>query len=152
MYLQNDSETLARLRARDSWVAQVAGKSSPPAGPTRPADYDQTVTQIKRRIQNLTKDGVDARETDQIQRLRKRLKQYQERFAEREAPVVNESATQAGQEEWIEEAFLRTVTRFPTDPERERSRQYLAESENPAEGLRDLLWALINTKEFIVNH
>jgi hypothetical protein len=52
----------------------------------------------------------------------------------------------------IEEAYLRTVNRFPTEGERDIAAAYLQDSDNPREGLRDLIWTLINTKEFIVNH
>lgn len=50
----------------------------------------------------------------------------------------------------IAEAFLRTLSRRPTTAELERSRQHLGS--DPVEGLRDLLWALLNTREFITNH
>lgn len=51
------------------------------------------------------------------------------------------------------EAYLRTLGRPPTVAEKTRARRYLEEDvESPAEGARDLLWALINTREFILNH
>jgi len=34
----------------------------------------------------------------------------------------------------------------------EIAKKYLAESRNSLTGLRDVVWALINTKEFITNH
>lgn len=45
-------------------------------------------------------------------------------------------------------AYLRTLTRLPDDRERSLAVQHLTENRD---GLRDLMWALINTKEFIVN-
>ena len=56
------------------------------------------------------------------------------------------------QDEWIAEAFRRTLSREPTDEERNRAARHLATAEEPADGLRDLLWALLNTHEFITNH
>lgn len=50
------------------------------------------------------------------------------------------------------DAYLRTLSRLPDDRERSTARRHLEESGLSASGLRDLLWALINTKEFIVNH
>lgn len=52
----------------------------------------------------------------------------------------------------IEEAYLRCVSRPPTDRELERCRQYLRAAPNASTGVRDVLWALLNTKEFITNH
>lgn len=52
----------------------------------------------------------------------------------------------------IAEAFLRTLSRRPTPAELARSRTYLAETGEVVDGLRDLLWALLNTREFLTNH
>jgi len=53
---------------------------------------------------------------------------------------------------FVQMAYLRTVSRYPTDAEMDRALAYLEESDSPVRGLEDLLWVLINTKEFIVNH
>jgi hypothetical protein len=52
----------------------------------------------------------------------------------------------------VREAYLRTLSRKPTDAEAEAAVEHLAGSTDGAKGLRDLLWALLNTKEFITNH
>ena len=52
----------------------------------------------------------------------------------------------------VREAYLRTVSRPPTPGEMERSLNHLATAESLQAGMRDLLWALVNTKEFITNH
>jgi hypothetical protein len=52
----------------------------------------------------------------------------------------------------IKEAFLRTVSRPPTSAELERSAKHLQQVGNPVEGLHELLWALLNTREFVTNH
>ncbi len=53
----------------------------------------------------------------------------------------------------IEELFLITVSRFPTPQEKAKILSYL-ESLKPRrdQALQDLLWALLNTKEFVFNH
>lgn len=50
----------------------------------------------------------------------------------------------------IHEAWLRTLSRPPLATEVSRARQHLQSAESQLEGLRDLLWALINTKEFLL--
>jgi hypothetical protein len=54
-------------------------------------------------------------------------------------------------DELIRKAYLRTLSRLPNEREIGIARGYLSESANTASGLRDLMWALLNTKEFIVN-
>lgn len=52
----------------------------------------------------------------------------------------------------IDEAFLRTLSRPPTDTEAKRITAHLAQVSDPVEGLHDLLWSLLNMREFITNH
>ena len=51
----------------------------------------------------------------------------------------------------IETAWLRTVGRPPTNDEAKYAQEHLAKVETLPDGMRDLLWALLNTKEFILN-
>ncbi|HZN34083.1 MAG TPA: DUF1549 domain-containing protein [Pirellulaceae bacterium] len=52
----------------------------------------------------------------------------------------------------IDAAYLRSLSRRPTDAERQRALAHLAAADSPLAGLRDVFWALLNTKEFVVNH
>lgn len=52
----------------------------------------------------------------------------------------------------VRTAYLRTLNRYPESHEQSRALAYLNDSDNVFAGLRDLLWALVNTEEFIVNH
>jgi hypothetical protein len=52
----------------------------------------------------------------------------------------------------IREAWLRSVNRPPSQAEIDRAREHLAKVKSTEEGMTDLLWALMNTKEFILNH
>jgi hypothetical protein len=62
----------------------------------------------------------------------------------RDKTVTDESA--------IEELFLGTLSRFPTAKERTAAIDYLKTSKTRLEGMQELLWSLINTREFILNH
>ncbi|GIS61926.1 MAG: hypothetical protein CM1200mP2_41510 [Planctomycetaceae bacterium] len=57
-------------------------------------------------------------------------------------------ATAADRARWIRLAWLRTVGRPPSETEVSRAERHLATSKSIPDGLRDLLWALINTKDF----
>ncbi|GAB5403449.1 MAG: DUF1549 and DUF1553 domain-containing protein [Aureliella sp.] len=54
---------------------------------------------------------------------------------------------------WVtENAYLRTLSRLPTEDELAAASQFLREDENPTDAVAGLLWTLVNTKEFILNH
>jgi hypothetical protein len=52
----------------------------------------------------------------------------------------------------IAEVFLRTVSRPPTVEELQKARADIAAAKDPIDGVRDLLWAMLGTREFAVNH
>ena len=52
----------------------------------------------------------------------------------------------------INETFLRTVSRFPSPLERAKAQTDVRNAKNKIHAIKDLLWALLNTKEFLVNH
>lgn len=52
--------------------------------------------------------------------------------------------------ELIEEAWLRSLCRMPTQAEMHRSLAHLNDAESTSSGMQDLLWALLNTKEFLL--
>ena len=54
--------------------------------------------------------------------------------------------------ERIEALYLNTVSRLPTDSEMETCLQHVAQSESPEKGLQSVLWGLLNTREFLLQH
>ena len=55
-------------------------------------------------------------------------------------------------EELAEEAFLATLSRLPRPTEKADAVKHLKDAKTRTEGVTDLLWALVNTREFILNH
>jgi hypothetical protein len=55
-------------------------------------------------------------------------------------------------EQIIDELFLSTLSRFPNEQERELISGVFADSENRRAAAEDILWAIMNTKEFVFNH
>lgn len=55
-------------------------------------------------------------------------------------------------EKAIEEIYLRTVSRMPSGEEVAAAKSELSQASTPQEGLEDLLWTLLNTREFQFNH
>jgi hypothetical protein len=55
-------------------------------------------------------------------------------------------------EETLNELFLATLSRYPTDRDRKAFAVHLQTASNRQAAFADTLWALINTREFILNH
>ena len=69
-----------------------------------------------------------------------------------EVAPKNDDTIKTRQDELIRDAYLRTVSRPPTEDEVTIGREHLAQAADPRTGIKDLLWALMNTKEFMLNH
>lgn len=54
--------------------------------------------------------------------------------------------------EAVQEIYLNTVSRFPTADEAEKAAILVQRAPSVREGLEDLLWAMLNTREFQFNH
>ena len=52
----------------------------------------------------------------------------------------------------VRELYLRTLSREPTDVELDGVRSILADVPDRTQGFEDLLWSLLNSREFIFNH
>ena len=55
-------------------------------------------------------------------------------------------------DEVLDELYLATLSRFPTDDERKFMKRAFVETSDRREAAEDLLWTLMNTKEFVFNH
>ncbi|MCE9566906.1 MAG: DUF1549 and DUF1553 domain-containing protein [Planctomycetes bacterium] len=74
-------------------------------------------------------------------------------------PLVNGRLTGAAGEyakfadaELIERLWLAAFSRMPTEAERKKVAEHLKRSENRPDAMRDLVWAIINTREFLLQH
>lgn len=61
-------------------------------------------------------------------------------------------AQESSNEQIIEELFLSAVARFPTADEVKKYGELIRKSSSRQEGLEDLFWALLGSKEFLYNH
>jgi hypothetical protein len=74
------------------------------------------------------------------------------KFNDRTGRVAELSKSKMSDEQLVEEAFLATLSRFPTAAQKADALKHLKEAKSRAEGVTDLVWALVNTREFILNH
>ena len=152
VFLHNDSQVLASLRGgKDTWLEEISKQLPGPQNPNlanRGGQVQQEIVKVKLRLTQAEKNG--GKDAGQIGRLKARLLELEKSLAEQhrhDAPAIPADLATL-----IRQAYLRTLSRNPTAEEAERCRQYVASSPNPQEGMRGLMWALLNTKEFIVNH
>jgi hypothetical protein len=162
VYLQNDRDVLQLTDIRQGgWLDQVAKQLRPQkpasAGPAADAarqlqSQRKQIESIRTRLTQLKNSG----DREAAQRLEKRLAVLQneiQRLAKKPAggPEPIAAAT-ADLEFVVRQAYLRTVSRYPADEELRKSVSYIEQAQDPVAGVRDVLWALLNTKEFVVNH
>ncbi|MCA9046551.1 MAG: DUF1553 domain-containing protein, partial [Planctomycetaceae bacterium] len=67
----------------------------------------------------------------------------------RAAELANSSLTV---DDMITELYLTTLTRFPSEQELVLMRSAFEESKDRHEVTEDILWTLLNTREFVFNH
>jgi hypothetical protein len=60
--------------------------------------------------------------------------------------------TKMGDDKTLEELFLATLSRMPSASDRQAFADHLKVEPDRQKAFRDLMWALINTREFILNH
>lgn len=181
IFVRNDGQVLSMIDEADGWLAQVAKDNKLPFnrksqvdqssdGKQRDAQARKFKSQFDRYKQQI-EEAEKAGKSGQVKSLREQMKRLRKaaRSAGALAPENDEptDAVESGTdivqtaakqtptwnvEEVINTAYLRTVSRFPTADEMQTSQTFIAESTDPIDGLRDVLWALMNTREFIVNH
>ncbi len=52
----------------------------------------------------------------------------------------------------VENLYLATLSRPPSAQELTEAQTWIAKAPAPKEGLQDLLWVLLNSREFLFNH
>lgn len=73
-------------------------------------------------------------------------------LAEVETRYGQNPPTHAEGDALVKQAYLRCLGRLPETPELARASAHLSQSSSAREGTEDLLWALVNSKEFLMNH
>ncbi len=55
-------------------------------------------------------------------------------------------------EKALDRLYIRCLSRYPTEAERKDLMASIASAPSPKEGLEDIFWALLNSREFVFNH
>lgn len=75
-----------------------------------------------------------------------------EKLADPKGQVARIAKEVESPEEQIREVFLCTVSRLPADNEMQAAKNFLQQAASPAEGLQGVMWSLLNTREFLLQH
>jgi hypothetical protein len=75
-----------------------------------------------------------------------------QKFTDRNGRVATLAKSKLSNDALAEEVFLATLSRMPTADEKAEAVKHLAEAKTRTEAVTDLIWALVNTREFILNH
>ncbi len=170
VYMQNDGQVLDLLNDKNGWVNSLL----PPKPVRNERDEkrgDKDIAKAKEARRNFVKslevnEGAlkkarKAEKVDEIKEIEIRIAELKAKIKKvetsidakpEEAPPKPVVVVTLEPEDLVKAAYLRSLSRLPSDSEMETSKKFLTQSEDRLSGARDLLWALINTKEFIVNH
>lgn len=148
LFTRNDPELLNALEQSKGagWVDEIR-KATTTASPARAKGDIAQLEGLIRKLEFKLKENPDRRE-----QMAAELKGAKEKLAKLQPAPTATKPTTAHVDDYINQVFLRTVSRPPTATEIEKARADLAAATSPAEGVRELLWAMLNTREFMVNH
>jgi hypothetical protein len=178
IFVRNDNQLLSMIDDGDGWLQDMATKNSlaftrksvADAADSKKDQRNQAREKYKAQIRKLKERLADAEEKgkesqiksfkDQIARLKAQAEKagVQEEEVESAPAAADPSkpeaiaASNVNFTEIINEAYLRTLSRYPTEEEVRTSQAYISESPDAVDGVRGVLWALLNTREFLVNH
>ena len=164
IYTRNDPSMLQRLDSGNSsrWLDEIRTQFAP-ASERSPQALRKKLAQIEENGAAALKipekpTGGDAEATaryeEQMRRHEARRDEVNTRKAEVQKMIAEAEKTQKpfSMDDAIAQVFLRTLSRPPSATELTQAKADVAAAKTPLEGVRDLLWATLNTREFMVNH
>lgn len=155
IFLANDPDVLASLDRRNGWLDEVEAKlrGNANAQADEHRQLSNQISQLESRLQNARKLGDKAEPGRKRLELRlSSLKNQEKALRDADDRARKANAGSINADALIEQAYLRALGRKPNVDERKIARGYFDSAPNPNEGLRGVVWALVNTKEFITNH
>ena len=155
VFMKNDRHIFEQIRHQDGWLENLTAGG----GDSEKAKAEsKELARAKAKLKNQQKAFRKARNngnSKELERLKRRIKSVETRISTIQKAILKkkqESQDKLVIDEVITEAWLRTVSRFPTEAERARCRTYFESDPDKRNALTGMMWALLNTKEFIVNH
>ena len=142
-------ETLARLNEQLEKGKQQLEKIESRLAEAKANGQDKLVTSMEERKRQILKQQAKVENLNPA--AFKRKEQGKDSTASR--PSDSSDRMTEDQALWVtEQAYLRSLSRKPNSSELDIAVNYLRSESNPTTATENLLWSLLNTKEFIINH
>jgi hypothetical protein len=152
VYLRNDGELFRTLERSNGWLAELNKAVAKAGQPEVKTDAKKLAAEISELERNIVRANRKDRK-DEVAKLKKELATLQQRLKGGKDKSSDKPVTAPPTvAKMVEEAYLRTFSRLPSKDELASAEKYIADSADQSSGVRDLVWALINSKEFLVNH
>ena len=164
IYTRNDPGMLGRLDAsnRSGWMDEVRNQFAP-SGDRNPEAIRARIAKMNVKFAAMLKEPEKPASSDPEAEARhqEQMRQYENRVAEvnvqradleKQLAEAEKPRRKMDLDTVISEIFLRTVSRPASAEELAQAKADVAAAKTPVEGIRDLLWAMLNTREFMVNH
>lgn len=174
IFLRNDSQVLSMLDSKDGYLAQIARENGLKFTSMAPATYDRSRA-ARLNTQRKTVYKQIKAQTDTLKSLQKGDREKNKRAIARAESVIKSLRRKLrvlngepadGDEEKpttdpekkidvakaVEDIYLRTLSREPSESEAAAATEFVAQAKDQMDGIRGVMWAVLNTKEFIVNH
>ena len=78
--------------------------------------------------------------------------EVEDKIANANGRIAKFIQAKATPEQAVEELYLAALARYPTPEDKKKALDYLAKKQDIRRGLEDLMWALLNSREFMFNH
>jgi len=75
-----------------------------------------------------------------------------QKIADPAGRVASTIKQQSDARQRIEELYLASLSRLPSESEMETCLRHVGEAESAEKGLQSVLWGLLNTREFVLQH
>jgi hypothetical protein len=155
IFTRNDRELWALIDARGGWMHQLTTMELGAQKADRDRERREKARRDKERrnkaknkkAKNKKAKNKKAKNNDKVAKSKKKPD-----AAKKAKPAKKATPKLPPTDSLITQVFLRTVSRPPSSEELERARADIAAAKSVSSGVRDLLWVMLNTKEFIVGH
>ena len=155
VFMQNDRHVHEQLARGNGWIGQLKNQVQRQSlGDKQPGNLEQNKKRLSRLKQELAaiENREDGKRIGQLKNKVKRLQNQLRQIQKLRDDLARGDHPELVPEELVTEAWLRTLSRFPTEAEARRCRDWLDADDDLINGLTGIMWTLVNTKEFIVNH
>ena len=169
IFTRNDPSLLSQIETRNkkspSWIDELRRDLDGKGGNEREQLTESYKRLVKQEASTKKKrpKSPRTRSSKQIKVYREQVKKWEASLAKlktqkealakkiRKTPAVRRPQPK-NLDTLVREVFLRTVSRPPSSTEMRLAKADISKAPNSVDGLRDLLWTMLNTKEFLVNH